>query len=430
VAVGLEEASDSRGFLCGDTSFGKGFAEVLDEAVEMAVIEAISARQSVSGGDVPAGIRISSTQKHGNKHSLACEELSHVRRFEKGTKGIVGENLFVEGLNGTMKCAFTTENVIEIVGHRFLLNRNSGMQGDLKGEARVGLIVAALRGMSMRRKCGRFLAVPNVEKGIDGGGGMAGVVIVGKGKDLEKFDVGDRRAEEIGPALEITGAIDDDFVPGLGLLLDAFAIAEPADVSELGGEEIEFCRNFPGTGHPGLVNESKGDAMFAEQIGEARIKPGFITNFKGELIPTGKLFEEGFQYSEKFKCGFEFGFVEIAKLEEKRTEFFAESVHGFEKVAEIVFTIHEDFFMGDDLGNFGGEEKTRWSLGGPAFDGGECGSAVKGVIELDGVEFSGVVRKIVGGLEAGRIERAFPAGSGEGAGADAEFWHRSEILQR
>ncbi len=77
--------------------------------------------------------------------------------------------------------------------------------------------------------------------------------------------------------------------------------------------------------------------------------------------------------------------------------------------------------MSDDLRNFCGEDEVWRSFGVPAFDGGEGGSAIEGVVEFDGGKFCGVVREIFGGFEAGGIEGAGPASGGEGGGADMDL---------
>jgi len=45
---------------------------------------------------------------------------------------------------------------------------------------------------------------------------------------------------KIDPTAEFPGAIDDRLVPCRGLLLDIFAIAEPADVGPVRGNGIEL----------------------------------------------------------------------------------------------------------------------------------------------------------------------------------------------
>ena len=134
--MGFEEAGDTVDFIGWDAGFGQGIAKVVDEAVEMAVVEAAGACLCVGGGDVFAGIGVLAAEDHGDEHSLACEKLRHVRSFEKGTKSIVGEDFFVERFDGEAESSRATKNVIEIVGHRFLLNRNNVMQGELRDEAR------------------------------------------------------------------------------------------------------------------------------------------------------------------------------------------------------------------------------------------------------------------------------------------------------
>jgi hypothetical protein len=62
-------------------------------------------------------------------------------------------------------------------------------------------------------------------------------VIVGVGED--DYSTSSDLVTKIDPSAEFAGAIDDRLVPGGGLLLDAFAIAEPADVGPVRGDGIE-----------------------------------------------------------------------------------------------------------------------------------------------------------------------------------------------
>ena len=88
---------------------------------------------------------------------------------------------------------------------------------------------------------------------------------------------------------------------------------------------------------------------------------------------------------------------------------------------EVGVAIHEDFFVGDELRDFHGEDEVVGRLARPAGDGGGGGSAVEGGVHFDGVEFGGVVGEVVGGFHAGGVERGFPAGRRKGAGAEMDL---------
>lgn len=128
---------------------------------------------------------------------------------------------------------------------------------------------------------------------------MAGVVVVGEEEEMLEFALVDEGAGDFGPAVEVGGAVNDDFVPGHGERFDFLAVAEPADVGKIGGDEIEISFHFPGTRNPGLVDEGESDAVFAKEIGEAGIEPPLVADFDGEPIAGRKRFKEGLEAIEK-----------------------------------------------------------------------------------------------------------------------------------
>jgi hypothetical protein len=255
---------------------------------------------------------------------------------------------------------------------------------------------------------------------------VACVVVVGVGVDF--FAAVGGGVAVFDPVGEGRAAVEDGFVPGFGLLFDAFAIAQPAYVSEIGGDGVEFLGDFLDGGHPGLVNHGQGYLMFAEKRGEFFVQPAFIPDFHCGLKILGKFFEEGAEAREEFGAGLEFCAIEIGELQEQRAEFIAEMFGGGEEARHFGGAVRETFFVSDDLRDFQGEEEVRGSFLRPAFYGGDGGSAVEGGVHFDGVEFGGVVGEEVARLHAGGVERAFPASGGEGGGADADrggfgCWH-------
>src|SRR5579863_10161068 len=95
---------------------------------------------------------------------------------------------------------------------------------------------------------------------------------------------------------------------------------------------------------------------------------------------------------------------------------------GGEEARHFGGAVRETFFVSDYLRDFQGEEEVRGSFLGPAFYGGDGGSAVEGGVNFDGVESGGVVGEEVAGLHAGGVEGAFTACGGESGGAYADCW--------
>ena len=258
---------------------------------------------------------------------------------------------------------------------------------------------------------------PEVAELGDGVGGEAGVVVVGVGVDgdaaMTDFEA------EIDPAHELGRAIDDGLVPLDGLPFNPFAVAEPADVGPVGGDGIKF--EFVGRGHGGEVLEDERDFVTAEDVGESSVEPRPVADFDGEFLVGRELGEEGFEKIEEVALCGEFYFFEERELENERAEFFFEDGRGAEKFGEVGVGVFEKFVVGDDIGDFEGEEEIGRSLVVPVLDGFGAGRAVEGGIDFDGVEASGVEREAVGGFEILGIEGALPAVGGEGGRAEMDW---------
>jgi hypothetical protein len=169
-----------------------------------------------------------------------------------------------------------------------------------------------------------------------------------------------------------------------------------------------------------VVLEDQRDVVVAERAGEARVEPAPVANLDGELMAGWKFLHEGGEQFQEFAAALEFGAVEIRELQDHGAELGAEELHGFDELLEFGFGANQHFFVGDDLRDLHGEQEAVGSLARPAVDGGGGGSAVEGGVHFDGREFCGVVGKVVGGLHAGGIERAFPSCGCEGGGAEVD----------
>ena len=76
---------------------------------------------------------------------------------------------------------------------------------------------------------------------------------------------------------------------------------------------------------------------------------------------------------------------EVLRQEQQqhRAESVAQQVHPFDEFIELRLTVHQDFFVCDDLGNLRREDEICRSLLIPACDGRSSGCAVERGIELD-----------------------------------------------
>ena len=127
---------------------------------------------------------------------------------------------------------------------------------------------------------------------------MAGEVIVGVGVDGDAALLDEMAI--LHPLLQFPRAIDDGFVPRFGQFLDALAVAEPADVGEVGGDGIEAREPLGGARHPRLVDQSESDGAFAQRVDEFRDEPVFVANLDRELVAARQLFQEWQEPGEKF----------------------------------------------------------------------------------------------------------------------------------
>ena len=138
--------------------------------------------------------------------------------------------------------------------------------------------------------------------------------------------------------------------------------------------------------------------MAAKDIGKSGVEPRSVADFDGEFFVGREFGEERIEEIEKVALGGEFHFFEERELEDERPEFFFQDGGGVEKFGEVGVGVFEEFVVGDDVGNFEGEEKVGRSLVVPLLDGFGAGSAIEGGIDFDGVEAGGVEREAVGGF--------------------------------
>jgi hypothetical protein len=62
---------------------------------------------------------------------------------------------------------------------------------------------------------------------------MPRIVVVAEGKDFQDFGIAHQRFEYLDPIFQIGSAVDDGPIPRRCLLLNPFAVAQPAHISEV-----------------------------------------------------------------------------------------------------------------------------------------------------------------------------------------------------
>ncbi len=86
-------------------------------------------------------------------------------------------------------------------------------------------------------------------------------MIIGERQNLNLSLV--NRFQNFDPLGQFRTSVNNDFVPDLRLLLDAFAIPKPSNVSEVGSDGVELLEPLSRTGHPRLIYQGQGNAAFA-----------------------------------------------------------------------------------------------------------------------------------------------------------------------
>lgn len=166
---------------------------------------------------------------------------------------------------------------------------------------------------------------------------MSGIMVVGVGVDL--YALAGNFPAVFYPDLHLFGAIHDRFIPHLCVLLDAFAVAKPADIREISGDGIEFRKPLVDGRHPCLVDEGQSDIIFSQKVNERGNQPGFISDFQGKLFFLWKLIDERFQPVQEFGHRIEFSFIEVRKLQEHGAELLSQVVGDLQETLKILFAI-------------------------------------------------------------------------------------------
>src|SRR5579859_1236456 len=166
-----------------------------------------------------------------------------------------------------------------------------------------------------------FFLVPQFPKHFHGRRAMPRVVVI---RESKYFHIArDKFPENLYPMLHLRTAINNRLFPRLRLRLDAFSVAEPADIRKVRGQQVKFGFYFPRSRHPRLVYKSQSHAVLAKQFCKARVQPVLVSNLDGVFVILRELLQERSEPCEKVLSGLEGRFIEIAKLKEQGSKLFS-----------------------------------------------------------------------------------------------------------
>jgi hypothetical protein len=123
---------------------------------------------------------------------------------------------------------------------------------------------------------------PQLLKHLYGRWAMPGVMVIRIGVDLNLPLV--NFPENFRPLRQLQATGHDDLVPNLRLLLNSFAVPEPAHISEVGGDGVEPLEPLSGSGHPRLVNQGQRNPALSQGLNELQDEPILVSDFDGELV--------------------------------------------------------------------------------------------------------------------------------------------------
>jgi hypothetical protein len=101
---------DFLGILRLDSHFFQGCAKVLEEQVEVRIVQTVISEAGVSFTNIFPCIH-SSSEEHGNEHSLSGPEVCHVNSLKEMAQAIIMQDLVVEDLSGSLDSATSPDQV-------------------------------------------------------------------------------------------------------------------------------------------------------------------------------------------------------------------------------------------------------------------------------------------------------------------------------
>src|SRR5881409_1467791 len=159
---------------------------------------------------------------------------------------------------------------------------------------------------------------PQLLEHSDRANGVAGIVVVEVAIDRRAAidhapDVGD-------PPPHVARAVDDEMIPAPRPFLDSFAVSEPANVGEIGSQDVALLKNFVDTEEPRMVDEGKSHAVLPQEVEERWCHEALVADLDGEAHLPWEGGEESLQEVDERLRVREFGLLEVAELKEERSE--------------------------------------------------------------------------------------------------------------
>ena len=201
----------------------------------------------------------------------------------------------------------------------------------------------------------------------DSCGPVSCVVIVGVAVDDDAASF--YLVAKIHPTAQFSGAVHDGFIPRSGLQFDAFAVAQPANVSPVCGDGIKFLCKFFRPRHVRQIRQDQRNFVLAKQIREFCVKPFGIANFDSVLAAARQFIQKRHEPVGKSVAVRKHAGTELGKLKQDGPELGAKNVHGGKKFIEFRVAVHENFVVGDAARSLDGENKIVRGFRGPIGDG-------------------------------------------------------------
>src|SRR5205807_8846698 len=112
VSSTFQKFDDFLHLVCLNPHFFQSCAKVFEKRIEVRVVQPVVSRPRMSAMNIFACIHNSSTEEHGNEHTLPGAEVRHIGAFEEVAEAIICQDFFVEGFRGSPDGAPSTDEVI------------------------------------------------------------------------------------------------------------------------------------------------------------------------------------------------------------------------------------------------------------------------------------------------------------------------------
>src|SRR4029077_21246676 len=81
--------------------------------------------------------------------------------------------------------------------------------------------------------------------------------------------------------------------------LDSIAVAKPADIRKVCGNQVKLFLHLPGSRHKRCVSQRQGHVVLPEHIRKSAIKPALVANLDYKFVVGRKLLQEECLYRQK-----------------------------------------------------------------------------------------------------------------------------------